>query len=292
MAHNISAAQENRKKLAIVFAMTTIYMIAEIIGGILTKSLALLADAGHMLTDAGSLGLALLAVWFAGRPPTKNKTYGFYRMEILAAFINALGLVLISFFILYEAWQRFENPPEIQSKPMLIVAVIGLVINLVSMALLHEHSEHSLNIKGAYLEVLSDTLGSLGVIAASVIMITTRWYYADPIISAGIGLFILPRTWNLLNQAAHILMEGTPSHIDLKDLENAMKGVKGVKAVHDLHAWSITSGVDALSAHLTIQDSAESDRILKELEILLRDRFKIGHSTIQLEAEPCGECDL
>lgn len=293
MSHEFSAARENRKKLAIVFAMTSGFMIVEAVAGYLTRSLALMADAGHMLTDAGALGLALLAIWFGEKPATEKNTYGFYRMEILAAFINALVLLLISFYILYEAWRRFENPPEIQSMQMLIVAVLGLGVNLISMKLLHAHSEHSLNIKGAYLEVLSDMLGSIGVIAASLIMLTTRWYYADPLISAGIGLFILPRTWTLLNQAIHILLEGTPAHINLKELENSLKKVQGVKAIHDLHVWTITSGVDALSAHITIEDIAQNDKILSELQSLLESRFEIRHSTIQLEAEPCKEpgCD-
>ncbi|HTL46943.1 MAG TPA: cation diffusion facilitator family transporter [Verrucomicrobiae bacterium] len=283
-SHGLHAAGKG-KRLLLVFSLTSVYMLAEIIGGILTKSLALLADAGHMLTDAAALGLALLAIWFAGRPATEKKTYGFYRMEILAAFINALVLLGISFFILYEAWRRFENPPEIQSKQMLIVAAFGLAVNLVSMAILHEHSEHSLNVKGAYLEVLSDMLGSIGVILASVIMLLTHWYYADPLISAGIGIFILPRTWNLLNEAAHILMEGTPAHIDLRELQAAIQGVKGVKSIHDLHVWTITSGVDAMSSHIAIDNTVPGERVLSVLRELLRDKFKIHHSTIQLEAE-------
>lgn len=289
MSHEFSLARQNRRKLVIVFAITTAYMIAEAMAGLFTRSLALLADAGHMLTDAAALGLALLAIWFTGRPATEKKTYGFYRMEILAAFINALVLLLISFFILYEAWRRFENPPEIQSKQMLIVAVIGLGVNLISMSLLHEHSKKSLNIKGAYLEVLSDMLGSIGVIAASIIMLLTRWYYADPLISAGIGLFILPRTWNLLNEAIHILLEGTPAHVDLKTLEDAMKQVKGVKTVHDLHIWTITSGFDTMSAHVTVENLSQGDRILAELQQTLKDRFKIDHTTIQLEEERCND---
>lgn len=287
--HGFSAAGENRKRLAIVFSMTASFVVVEAVAGYFTKSLALLADAGHMLTDAGALGLALLAIWFGGKPATKRKTFGFYRMEILAAFINALVLLLISFYILYEAWQRFKNPPEIQSKQMLIVAVLGLGVNLISMKLLSSHSEKSLNVRGAYLEVLSDMLGSIGVIAASLIMLTTKWYYADPIISAGIGLFIVPRTWTLLNQAIHILLEGTPEHVDLKKLEDAMLRVKGVKTIHDLHVWTITSGVDSLSAHVIIEDANQSDRILKELQKIFEDDFKISHTTVQLEADACKE---
>lgn len=287
MSDILSKAGKNKKNLVIVFGLTTAYMIAEAIGGLLTNSLALLADAGHMLTDAGALGLALLAIWFAGKPATREKTYGYYRAEILAALTNAVVLLFISFFILYEAWRRFQNPPEVMSLPMLIIAIIGLVINLIGMLLLAGGSAESLNVKGAYLEVLSDTLGSLGVIAASVIMLTTGWYLADPIISAGIGLFILPRTWTLLKQATHILLEGTPARIDQEAMEDAMNQVKGVKAVHDLHVWTITSGIDAMSGHVTVEDTSQGDGILAELQRVLRDQFEIEHTTIQLAKECC-----
>jgi len=292
MSDLLSTAGKNKGKLVIVFGLTTAYMIAEAIGALLTNSLALLADAGHMLTDAGSLGLALLAIWFAGRPATKEKTYGYYRVEILAALTNAVVLIFISIYILYEAWRRFQNPPEVLSWPMFIIAIIGLVVNIIGVWLLAKASGESLNIKGAYLEVLSDTLGSLGVIAASVIMLTTGWYLADPIISAGIGLFILPRTWTLLKRATHVLLEGTPSHIDLKSMENAMKQVKGVKAVHDLHVWTITSGIDSMSAHVSIEDTSQVDRILAELQRMLKDKFGIEHTTIQLANECCEEKEM
>ncbi len=285
----VSTARTRRKKLAIVFGLTTVYMIAEVIGGMATHSLALLADAGHMLTDAGALALALIAIWFSERPATPKKTYGYYRVEILAALINAVVLLLISFFILYEAYRRFEHPPEVHSGPMLVIATIGLVINLISMKLLGEHSHGSLNVRGAYLEVLSDMLGSLGVIVASVIILMTGWQLADPLISAGIGLFILPRTWTLLNQTIHILLEGTPAGIDLESVQEGMKAVKGVKVVHDLHVWTITSGVDAMSGHVTVEDVNQGDRILAELQKMLKDKFGIQHTTIQLEAERCNE---
>lgn len=283
MSHAISVAGKNKRKLAIVFGLTSAYMLVEVVGGLLTNSLALLADAGHMLTDAGAVGLALFAIWFAERPATREKTFGYYRMEILAALANAVVLVFISAYILYEAWHRFQNPPEVLSGPMFIIAVVGLVVNLVSMWLLADASGKSLNVKAAYLEVLSDMLGSLGVIAASVIMLTTRWYLADPLISAGIGLFILPRTWTLLTEAVQILLEGTPGHIDLKSVEEAMRRVNGVKAVHDLHVWTITSGLDTMSAHVAVDDLAEADRILAELNDVLREQFHIDHITLQLE---------
>ena len=204
--HSHSPASTNKRSLALVFGLTLLYLIAEVVGGILTHSLALLADAGHMLTDVAGLGLALFAIRFAERPATPERTYGFYRVEILAALTNAVVLIGISLYILYEAWQRFKHPPEVESKGMLLVAVIGLVVNMAGIFILRKGSKESLNMKGAYFEVLSDMLTSVGVIIAGVIMLTTGWYYADPLISAGIGLFIFPRTWALLKEAVGVLL--------------------------------------------------------------------------------------
>lgn len=279
----ISAGRRNKKKLWIVFSLTAGYMIAEALGGVLTGSLALLADAGHMLTDAGALGLALFAIRYAERAATPGKTYGYLRTEILAALANAVALLLISFFILYEAWQRFRQPPEVLAGPMLIVASLGLILNFVSMRMLTAAAGESLNAKGAYLEVLSDMLGSVGVIVASVIVLSTGWYLADPIIGAAIGLFIVPRTWTLLKDATHILMEGVPERIDVLALESGMLGVAGVLAVHDLHVWTLTSGWDSLSAHVTIDDGTQQGRILTDLQKLLKQTFQIEHATLQLE---------
>lgn len=295
MAENIaiSGGRKNKKKLWAVFGLTSGYMVAEALGGLLTGSLALLADAAHMLTDAGALGLALLAIRYAERPPNPGKTYGYLRTEILAALANAVALLMISFYILYEAWQRLRRPPEVLAGPMLIVATLGLILNFVSMRMLTTAAGESLNAKGAYLEVLSDTLGSIGVIAASMIVLTTGWKLADPIIGAGVGLFIVPRTWTLLKDATHILMEGVPERIDLPALELGMRGVRGVAEIHDLHVWTLTSGWDSLSAHVMVEDGAEQARILTELQKLLRERFEIEHATLQLEAkgraleEPC-----
>lgn len=209
--HAHSSASQNKRRLAIVFGLTALYLVAEVIGGLLTHSLALLADAGHMLIDVAGLGLALFAIKFAERPATPERTYGYYRVEILAALTNAVVLIGISVYILYEAYERFQNPLEVASKTMLIVATIGLGVNIVGLLILRAGSAHSLNIKGAYFEVVSDMLTSIGVIIAAIIMWTTGWYYADPLISAGIGLFILPRTWALLRESVSVLLEGTPS---------------------------------------------------------------------------------
>ncbi len=229
--HVQSAGSRNKKSLAIVFGLTTFYLIVEIIGGFWTGSLALLADAGHMLTDVAGVGLALLAIWFAEKPASPERTYGYYRVEILAALTNAVVLILISLYILYEAYERFKNPPEVQSGAMLGVAAIGLVINLIGVYVLRSGSSESLNMKGAYFEVLSDMLTSIGVIIAGIIMLTTGWYYADPIISAGIGLFILPRTWALLKDAVGVLLEGTPSDVDLAKLRESLAKIEGVAGV-------------------------------------------------------------
>lgn len=279
----VSAGLKNKKSLWIAFLLTSSYMIAEAVGGIVTGSLALLADAGHMLTDAGALGLALFAIRYAERPASPRKTYGYLRTEILAALLNALALLLVSGYILYEAWTRFQEPPEVQGVPMLIVATIGLILNFVSMRMLASAAGESLNAKGAYLEVLSDALGSVGVILAGVIVMTTGWNFADPIIGAGIGLFIVPRTWALLKDSVHILLEGTPARIDLAALENAVKAVNGVVAIHDIHVWTLTSGWDALSAHVTVADGAGQPLVLTELQALLKKDFEIEHVTLQLE---------
>lgn len=278
-------ARINKQRLWTVFALTTGYMLVEAVTGLLTKSLALLADAGHMLTDAGALGLSLLAASFAERAPTPQRSFGYYRTEILAALANAVVLLLMSFYILYEAWQRFKNPPVVASWPMLVVAAIGMGVNLAGIRLLAASSAKSLNVKAAYLEVMSDVLGSLGVIVAGVIMLTTGWYLADAIFGAAIGLFIVPRTWTLLRDAIHILMEGTPAHVDTEALQRALKSIPGVVAVHDLHVWTITSGVDSMSAHVIVGDSRHGVRILSDMQAMVKERFRIEHTTIQVEPE-------
>jgi len=286
-AHNHSAAGKNKKRLAIVLGLTTAYLVAEVIGGLLTHSLALLADAGHMLTDVAGLAFALLAIRFAERPATPERTYGYYRIEILSVLVNAVVLVGISLYILYEAYERFRNPPEVQSGGMLAVALVGLVVNIAGIYLLKSASEESLNMKGAYFEVLSDMLTSIGVIAAGIIMLTTGWYYADPIISAGIGVFILPRTWMLLRDAVGVLLEGTPHDVNLAALRESIGTVEGVADVHDLHVWSLTSGMNAMSVHAVLADHSLHDEVLAAVQKKVTSEFKIAHATVQVECKGC-----
>jgi len=281
--HTVSAGSKNKKRLVLVLSFSSLYLVAEVVGGLLTGSLALLADAAHMLTDIGGLALALIAIKLGERQANPRKTYGYYRAEILAALANAVVLIAISLYVLYEAYQRFLNPPEIESGAMLIVASIGLIVNLIGMMILRKGSNESLNMKGAYFEVLSDMLTSVGVIIAGIIMLTTGWYYADPIISAGIGLFIFPRTWRLLKEATGVLLEGTPTEISLGELRTTLLAVPGVQDVHDLHVWSLTSGINAMSVHVVVHHGSDHNQILKQLTDAVMDNFKISHTTIQLE---------
>lgn len=286
--HTPTAAGRNKRQLAMVFGLTSLYLIAEVVGGFWTGSLALLADAGHMLTDVAGVGLALLAIRFAERPATPERTYGYYRFEILAALANAVVLIGISLYILYEAYQRFLNPPEVESGPMLLVAGLGLAVNLAGVYILRSGSRESLNMKGAYFEVLSDMLSSFGVIIAGVIMLTTGWYYADPLISAGIGLFILPRTWVLLKDAVGVLLEGTPSDVNITAVRDGIAGVPGVAAVHDLHVWSLTSGVNAMSIHSVLAAGSSHEEVLSRVRDYVTKNFKISHVTVQVENEECA----
>lgn len=283
-----SAAAGHESKLKIVLGLTLTYLIAEVIGGIVTGSLALLADAGHMLTDVAGLALALIAIRFAKKSASPTHTYGYYRTEILAALTNAVVLLGISAFVLVEAYRRFRSPPEIMGPAMLVVAGVGLIVNLVGIVLLRGGGAASLNVKGAYFEVLSDLVTSVGVIVAAVVIITTGWRYADPLISAGIGLFIVPRTWILLRDAISILLEGTPSDVDLAALRNRVTSIPGIVSIHDVHVWSLTSGVNAASLHV-VADSARSHKaVLSEVTRLVSAEFPISHVTAQIE-EPGWE---
>ena len=290
--NNESAGFRNKKQLRTVLILTGSYLVAEVIGGFLTKSLALLADAGHMLTDVGGLGLALFSIHLTQRKASAQRTFGYYRAEILAALTNAVVLIAISIYILYEAYQRFKNPPEVSSKTMLIVAAFGLAVNIAGIYILRSGSKENLNMKGAYFEVLSDMLTSIGVIIAGIIMLTTGWYYADPILSAGIGLFILPRTWILLKDAVGILLEGTPSDVNVASLNTAILSIEGVADMHDLHVWALTSGMNAMSAHVLIKEGYSAKKILEQIRETLQANYAIHHSTVQIEESGYTENDL
>ncbi|MGA9767432.1 MAG: cation diffusion facilitator family transporter [Blastocatellia bacterium] len=280
--HSYSHAS-NRRRLIFVIALTVVYMMAEVVGGILTNSLALLSDAGHMLADVAALVLALLAMWFAGRPVTTRKTYGYFRMEILAALANGVALVVISLLIAYEAVHRIKSPESVKGYEMLLIAAGGLVINAISAWLLHSASDENLNMRGAFLHILGDALGSVGAIVAGLLIWQWGWTLADPIISVLMCLLILYSSWQLIRESVNILLEGTPSHINIHAVVEAMHNVSGVIDVHDLHVWTISSGKDALSAHVTLEVGAPHRTTLEELQERLRKNFNIGHLTIQLE---------
>jgi cobalt-zinc-cadmium efflux system protein len=285
-AHRQTSAMRSRGALAATLGLTGGFLIVETAAGWWTGSLALLADAGHMLADVGALALALFAIWAAARPPTPAKTYGYYRAEILAALVNALVLLLVSGAILVEAYRRILMPPEVRAGPMLAVAALGLAVNLVGAWLLRHGAADSLKVRAAYLEVLADALSSLAVLLVAVVISTTGWMTIDPLASAAIGVFIVPRTWRLLRQAVNVLLEGTPPHLDLADVERALVSVRGVLHVHDLHVWTLTSGREAMSAHVVVEDVRESERLLDELHAVLHARFGIDHTTIQLDPAP------
>jgi cobalt-zinc-cadmium efflux system protein len=287
-----------RRALAIALAITTAFLVVEVAGGLLTNSLALLADAGHMATDAAALALSLFAIWLAGRPATPARSFGYLRAEILAAFVNAAALVAISLVIVWEAIERLGDPPHVESGPMLVVAVAGLLANALSAWVLMRGGghEHDLNTRGAYLHVLGDMLGSTGAIVAAIVMLATGWYLADPLLSAGIGLLILRGAWRLLRESVDVLLEATPSHIDAGEVRRAMRQVEGVDGVHDLHVWTVTSDLIALSGHVEVADTRDWPVILPELAALLRERYGIAHVTLQPEqhdgAAPFDGCSL
>lgn len=278
-----SAAAAGRRRLVIVLALIVTYLVVEVVGSLLTNSLALLADAGHMLTDAVGVGLALLAIHFAGRPATSEKSYGYYRLEILAAATNAVLLFGVAAYVLYEAIQRFGAPPDILSGPMLGIAGVGLVVNLISIRMLSAGAKTSLNIRGAYLEVLGDLLGSIAVLIAGAVILLTGWTPADPIASVVIALLVLPRAWSLLREAVDVLLQATPRGVDLDEVRAHLLRAEGVVDAHDLHAWMLTSGMNVVSAHIVMQPGADAAAVLDEICACLSDDFDMEHSTIQLE---------
>ena len=278
-----SPAGAHRGRLLAVLLIALAVLIVEVVGGLLTGSLALLADAGHMLTDVAGLSLALLAIWFAGRPATPGRTFGWYRAEILAAVVNAVLLLGVAVLVLAEAWRRLQDPPEVAAEAMLAVAVVGLAANSASMLLLRRGQTESLNLRGAYLEVLGDLLGSVAVIVAAAVIALTGWRAADPVASTLIGVLILPRTWRLLREAVDVLLEATPRGLDLEEVRRHIRTAPGVVDCHDLHAWTITSGMPVLSVHVVIEDRAVPGAVLDRLGACLAGHFDIEHSTFQLE---------
>jgi cobalt-zinc-cadmium efflux system protein len=273
----------DRRALAIVFALTSTFTVAEVLGGLVTGSLALLADAGHMLSDALSLGVALFAVWLAGRPATPNRSFGYKRAEILAALFNGATLVAISIWIFVEAYQRFFEPPEILGGWMLAVAALGLFVNVVGAMILWRSGGESLNLQGALRHVLADVLGSVGAIAAALVILATEWRYADPIISVLIGLLVLGSSWRLVRDSSNILLEGTPPGIDADEVGRSMARVPGVAEVHDLHVWTITSGFPALAAHVLVGRDEDCHARRRDLEQVLARNYGIEHTTLQVD---------
>jgi cobalt-zinc-cadmium efflux system protein len=278
-----SAAAAHRGKLVAVLLLTLAIFAVEVVGGIISNSLALLADAGHMLTDVAGVGMALLAIWFAGRSPTNGRSYGYLRVEILAAVTNAFLLFGVAAFILFEAWRRLSEPPEIASGLMLAVALIGLAANAGSLFLLRDAQRESLNMRGAYLEVMGDFAGSAAVIVAALVIALTGWKAADAVASALIALLILPRTFALLREATDVLLEATPKGIDMDHVRGHILDAPGVIDCHDLHVWTITSGMNVVSAHVILAEGADAATTLDALCECLSDDFDIEHSTFQLE---------
>jgi cobalt-zinc-cadmium efflux system protein len=283
-AHRTPARDDMTRRLSLVLALSATVMVAEAVGGVLAHSLALLADAGHMLADVAALGLALFVARVAQRPATPERSYGLARLEILAALVNGAALIVIAAGIAIEAWQRLRAPPAIHGTLVVGVATLGLLTNLVSMRILHRDHDHSLNQRGAYLHVLSDALGSVGALAAGAIVLLTGWMLADPLISVAIGLLILRSAWRLVRESADILLEATPAHISLTTVHDRLAGIAGVSSVHDLHVWTLTSGVIAMSGHLVVRDPGANQRILEAAQERLRS-LGVHHMTVQMERE-------
>lgn len=281
------------KPLWIALILTASFMVAEVVGGILTNSLALISDAAHMFTDSAALAISLLAIQIGKKAADKKRTFGYHRFEILAAAFNAILLFGVAIYILVEAFLRISNPPDIQSNLMLMIASLGLLVNLIAMKLLSQSKDDSLNVKGAYLEVWSDMLGSVGVIVGALLIRWTGWGWIDSVIAVGIGLWVLPRAWALLKQSTHILLEGTPEHLNIDEIKQALSSHWGVDSIHDLHVWSISSGKSSLSVHVVCQHrEVDWTDLLQQIRAMLAVRFDLHHTTIQLEATPCGLADV
>jgi cobalt-zinc-cadmium efflux system protein len=295
--HQASAADAvgNRRRLAMALVLTAAYMVAEIVGGLAANSLALLADAGHMFSDAAALGLSLVAVILAQRPATPQRTYGFHRAEILAALLNGAALLTLSVLIAREAWERLSTPPEVEGGLMLLIAVGGLAINLANLRILSGGRQSNLNVRGAWLHVMADTLGSVGAISAGAAIYFLGWRWADPVASFIIASLVLYSAWGLIRETLDVLMEGVPKGISIEEVTAALAELRGVMGTHDLHVWSLTSGRNVATAHLIITEDADHQGIIDAANRLLASRFSIHHATIQVEHDqlasqchPCG----
>lgn len=290
----VRAGARHRTRLTISFVLIAVFFVVEAVGGLLTNSLALLSDAGHMLTDVVGLGMALAAIQLADRHEWRSgskHTFGLYRLEILAAFVNALLLVGVSVYVLVEAAQRIGSEPEIDTGPMLVVAILGLIVNLIAFFLLREGASESINVEGAYLEVLADTVGSVGVIAAAVLLEVFGWTWVDPLVGFLIGAWILPRTIRLGSRAVRILLQSAPPSVDLEALQADLESLPDVVEVHDLHVWTLTSEMENATAHLVIDTDADSHGVLDQARHLLQDRYDIEHATLQIEPSDHRGCD-
>ena len=290
--HALPATTKERS-LGLALVLTSAFLIAEVVGGVVLNSLALLSDAAHMFTDVAALAIALAAIRIARRPADQRRTFGYHRFEILAAAFNALLLFGVAGYILFEAWQRWRQPEEVQTTGVLVVAALGLVVNLASMWMLRSGKDASLNVKGAYLEVWSDMLGSIGVIAGAIVIRITGWNWVDSVIAVAIGLWVLPRTWVLLKDTLNILLEGVPEGIDLAAVRRSLLGVPGVLGVHDLHVWAVTSGRPSLTVHLVhAPDIAAPADLLDRARAALAAEHHITHTTVQLETRPCAQAGV
>jgi cobalt-zinc-cadmium efflux system protein len=281
--HEHARLRADRRALAVALGLVASFMVVEVVVGVLADSLAVLADAGHMLSDAASLVLALFAAWLAGRPATPQRSFGYRRAEILAALANGVALVVVAIWIFVEAARRFSDPPDVVGGWVLVVGVVGLAVNLAAAGVLHRAGSHSLNVRGALLHVLADLLGSVGVIVAGVVILTTGWELADPIIALLIGVLVLASAWRLLGESVSILLETTPRGMAAEDVGRTILGVPRVVQVHDLHVWTITSGFPALSAHVLVDPGADCHAIRRQIEAVLRERFELEHTTLQVD---------
>lgn len=289
MTHSHSLHQRQKRALQYALFLTSLFCLVEFFGGIFTKSLALISDAAHMFTDAAALAMSYVALIISQKKADHLRTFGYYRFEILAAVFNASLLLVVAFYIAIEAYQRLVSPEPIFSQSVLLIAVVGLMVNLISIRLLHQEQHHNMNFKSAYLEVWSDALGSLGVILSALLIQFFRWYWVDSLVAVLIAVWILPRTWCLLKASIHILLEGVPEGINLHSLEQDFLSLQGVKAVHELHVWALSQNKISLTAHVVLDCAYDREESLSRLNAMLLEKYNILHTTLQLEYKDCEQ---